>query len=68
MQKWEYKIADFLISDVRDEPTFNELGDEGWELVAVVHDTSGSILPNEKGYVQGDIITTHSYIFKRPKP
>ncbi|HMO80884.1 MAG TPA: hypothetical protein PKD24_08830 [Pyrinomonadaceae bacterium] len=31
MQKWEYKTADELL----DDKAMNELGEEGWELVAV---------------------------------
>ena len=30
MQRWEYKIEEYLSED-----SFNDLGDEGWELVAI---------------------------------
>ena len=36
MQKWEYKV----VYGPR-ESELNKLGDEGWELVSVVADTSG---------------------------
>lgn len=49
MQKWEYKIVDRW-----DEKTFNQLGENGWELVNIT--------------AEGEF-TRHQYAaFKRPKP
>jgi hypothetical protein len=33
MQKWEYKIMDLPMFVKNIEPSLNELGAEGWELV-----------------------------------
>lgn len=32
MQKWEYKVVDGSMGDLRDNE-LNELGSEGWELI-----------------------------------
>jgi hypothetical protein len=47
MQKWEYLVAPVTFDDA----ALNELGAQGWELVAINH-FNGSYL---------------NYIFKRPK-
>lgn len=60
MGKWEYKIV--RLSDIRGpliEPELNELGDDEWELVGeVTESTSGFLL----GTTSSEIL-----IFKRPK-
>jgi hypothetical protein len=35
-QKWAYKIIESTASWESDEPTLNELGQEGWECVSAV--------------------------------
>lgn len=55
MQKWEY-----LVRAMKDEPSgtaaMNELGDEGWELIAITH-----------GPLERDWVCRYYYYFKRPK-
>jgi hypothetical protein len=53
--KWEYKI----VSEKEDEKTFNGLGAEGWELSGVV--------PGVGSNPMGQITTSVSFVFKRPK-
>lgn len=53
MQKWEYK----KVYDPS-ESKLNELGDEGWELVSVVADVSGTAYETSS--------TIYTYL-KRPK-
>jgi hypothetical protein len=61
MERWEYKV----ISGYSAEDELNELGEEGWELVAVV---AGGLEGSEGGYVQPQRDASEVYIyFKRPK-
>jgi hypothetical protein len=39
MQQWEYNVTEFQGSDLR---SLNKLGEEGWELVAVLPETTTS--------------------------
>lgn len=48
MSKWEYKLMEGWLTEVE----LNALGEENWELAAVI------ITPTDKSY---------DYIFKRPK-
>lgn len=50
MQKWEYKSLETY--HVVPEKSLNELGEQGWELVAVTY---------------GDMADRYTYVFKRPK-
>lgn len=49
MQKWEYKEVGYPHTS---EKTLNDLGNEGWELVAIACDDMARIM---------------KFIFKRPK-
>ena len=68
MQKWEYKSIKLtrdirILGGVKEwSPTINldELGREGWELVAVVPASS------ETGEIRAGVTTAVTYFFKRP--
>ena len=68
MQKWEYKSIKLTrdigtLGGVKEwSPAFNlnDLGKEGWELVAVVPAAS------ETGETRAGVTTAVTYFFKRP--
>lgn len=67
--QWEYNFFEAdPMSDDDDETQFNMLGEQGWELVGVVPDVRGEVLPNKFGHVQGETVTLVKYVFKRRKP
>ncbi|HEY0319404.1 MAG TPA: DUF4177 domain-containing protein [Pyrinomonadaceae bacterium] len=63
MQKWEYKV----VRGYPDENELNGLGEEGWELVAVV-DGGAEKAPHDKDTF-GAWAANDVYMYlKRPKP
>jgi Domain of unknown function (DUF4177) len=58
MDKWEYKRTDDL-----GEAQLNDLGQQGWELVAVISNVSAMGAPRSSGTYPTS--TTVTLIFKR---
>lgn len=59
MQKWEY----LRVSSPSDDQ-LNQLGEQGWELVAIASQTYSTGM--EGAFGRG-VATDMTYIFKRPK-
>jgi hypothetical protein len=46
--KWEYMIFNVPPDNIGAEHAFNQFGEEGWELVAVIHHTSSKSFDEAK--------------------